>query len=59
MTDVNEISVTDVISTDFGQSVVYDEPLSDESIEHYNERLEDYADAQAEAEARQQYLSAG
>lgn len=50
----------EIVTADFGEVVAYDETLSDdEAEERYSERLEDYADAHAEAEAGLQDLSAG
>jgi hypothetical protein len=59
MNDAHDIAVEDAINTDFGDSVEYEQPLSEEQELRYAERFEDYAAAQAEAEASQQDLSAG
>jgi hypothetical protein len=53
-------ALIEVATADFGEDIVYDESLSDSGAEErYSERLEDYADAHAEAEAGLQDLSAG
>ena len=53
-------ALIEIASADFGEDIVYDESLSDSGAEErYSERLEDYADAHAEAEAGLQDLSAG
>jgi len=52
-------AVIEIVNADFGEDVKYDEMLSDEAEERYSERLEDYAEAHAEAEAGLQDLSAG
>lgn len=57
--DSASAAVIEIVNADFGKDVEYDEMLSDEAEERYSERLEDYAEAHAEAEAGLQDLSAG
>lgn len=59
MPDPQDAVVIEIMSADLGENVEYDELLSDEAEERYSERLEDYAEAHAEAEAGLQDLSAG
>ena len=57
--DPESAAVLEIVNADFGEDVEYDEMLSDEAEARYSERLEDYAEAHAEAEAGLQDLSAG
>lgn len=59
MLNAESAAVIEIVNADFGEDVEYDEMLSDEAEERYSERLEDYAEAHAEAEAGLQDLSAG
>lgn len=59
MNDVANIALEDAINTDFGEAVEYERPLSEEQELRYAACFEDYAAAQAEAEASQRDLSAG
>ncbi|HWA54408.1 MAG TPA: hypothetical protein VG816_09580 [Solirubrobacterales bacterium] len=59
MLNAESAAVIEIVNADFGEDVEYDEMLSGEAEERYSERLEDYAEAHAEAEAGLQDLSAG
>jgi hypothetical protein len=57
--DPDDNAVVESLAIDLGEVVEYDEALSEDAEERYRERLDDYAEAHAEAEAGLQDLPAG
>jgi len=54
-----DTGVFEAVNADLGELIAYDEELPREDAERFEEQLDDYVDAHAEAEAGLQDLSAG
>lgn len=59
MSETMDSAILEVLQADLGQPIEYAAELSSDELEAYEEELEDYAEAHAEAEVGLQDLSTG